>query len=669
MWRGCSLSQSAAGLACTTALQAAMAGTPAPDGQEREILDIEPAVRTAVRLIQPVSEAPVTMTILDRATIEASGFRSLPDVLRLVPGMYVRPGIGLEGTVPVVSYHGLSNEYARRMQVLVDGRSVYLPPFSTVLWDDLPLAIDDVDHIEITRGPNAASDGANAFFGTINIITRTPVAGEGPYGLVRGGSNGIRDLVVRDTGANGRLNVRFTAGYREDGGYDRLFDRQRHDYVTGRADFDFDAGDSLQAQIGQGEGWRGFGIIGDPVDGPRNADLADAYAQLKWQHTRAPDDEFSIQYYYQRHSSKESSQPPLSGPNPPPIGAPGGPNPSYVFSKVDEWFDRHDVEIVRTMEPFDQVRAVLGCGARLDEVKAPVFFGDRPYVASNLERLFFHLEWRVKPALLLQGGAMLERTSIDGFEISPRMSATYHLDPHQTLHAGVSRAGRTPSLFEKQGDFEQTHAGLRSPVDLAGADIRPEHLIDSEIGYHLSPREGNLQLDVKAYRDMASKLIGATTDPLTQGFFGPVHYSKNLGSARVTGIELEVHYQPGPVTRYLLSYANTLISTDVPVFQRTMPRNVLSGLAQRRFNAGWIAGLSVYMTSGLSAKAATFGQSGESAVGYQRRFDVHFGRQMRLLGAKATVTVGVQDLNSDFVEFSPTTTFERRWYVEFSAGR
>src|SRR5512139_2616870 len=109
---------------------------------EQEILQDFPVVLSASRLAQPLSEAPNAMTVIDRDMIKASGFRTISDLFRLVPGMYVSY---FTGNQPIVSYHGTTDQYSRRMQVLVDGRSVYLPPFSSVDWEDIPLQIVDIE--------------------------------------------------------------------------------------------------------------------------------------------------------------------------------------------------------------------------------------------------------------------------------------------------------------------------------------------------------------------------------------------------------------------------------------------------------------------------------------------------------------------------------------------
>ena len=133
---------------------------------EQDYLQEFPIVLSASRLSQPLSETPNAVTVIDRGMIVASGARNIADVFKLVPSMYV----GYEnGHTPIVSYRGITDAYARRMQVLVDGRSIYLPIFGHVDWAELPLDIGDIDRIEVVRGPSAASHGSNSVQGVINI--------------------------------------------------------------------------------------------------------------------------------------------------------------------------------------------------------------------------------------------------------------------------------------------------------------------------------------------------------------------------------------------------------------------------------------------------------------------------------------------------------------------
>jgi len=649
--------------ACAFGPFAPARGEPLQD--EDAFLREVPVVLSASRLQQPISETPVTMSVLDRAQIEASGLRSIADLFRLVPGMYVRPGVALEGVVPVVSYHGMTGAYSRRMQVLIDGRSVYLPPFSTVLWDDLPIAIDDIERIEITRGPNSASYGANAFFGTINIVTRAPLAGAGAYGLVRAGAQGVREGVARYEGGAGGASYRVTAGHKADAGFPALYDAQHHDYVSGRLEAPLGLNDNLQVQAGYSGGRRQLGFASDPINQPRTEGVSDLYLQAKWQRATTPGDELSLQYFFEQRGVDEMVATV-------PLPLPGQPVRAWSID-ANSRFDRQDLELQQTLDLSAHARWVWGAGARVDGVAAPLYFDGRTGISSNLQRMFSHLEYRLTPDVLLQGGGMLERTSIAGTDFSPRLSLNYHVDENQWLRASWSSATRTPSLFESQGDFGVSFGPLRFPIEHSGGGLQSEGLTSLEAGYHGNFVARGLQLDVKVYRDYARQLIDEEPD-LAQAHLNPIYpvlKLANLEDARVKGVEVDLHSEPVPGTRVLLAYADTRIVADQPAYTsslaRTMPRQVLSLLLDQHLGGPWTASGALYYNSSLPGQYGVAGQADQAPVGTGRRIDLRLVREADFAGHRGRIAVGVEDAFVGFVEFRPETTFTRRAYVELSA--
>ncbi len=183
--------------------------------------DLElPTVLSATRLKQAPAEVPGSMTVLDRQLIRSSGARDIPEILRLVPGMM----IGYRsGNMMNVNYHGTNVTEARRLQVLVDGRSVYRPGFATVEWSSIPVSIEDIERIEVFRGPNTAAYGANALMGVINIITRHPRDYAGTTLKYTGGERGVRDWYFNQHFSQGDSNWRLSLAGMEDDGFD-IFD-------------------------------------------------------------------------------------------------------------------------------------------------------------------------------------------------------------------------------------------------------------------------------------------------------------------------------------------------------------------------------------------------------------------------------------------------------------
>lgn len=150
-----------------------------------------PQVLTATRLKQSAAGVPGSMTVLDSQLIRASGARDIPELLRLVPGMMIGYSASNQ---PTVNYHGSNVSEARRMQVLIDGRSVYRAGLATVDWSDIPVALEDIERIEVFRGPNTVSYGANALMAVVNILTRSPADSQGTRLKLSRGADGVNDF-------------------------------------------------------------------------------------------------------------------------------------------------------------------------------------------------------------------------------------------------------------------------------------------------------------------------------------------------------------------------------------------------------------------------------------------------------------------------------------------
>ena len=184
-----------------------------------------PTVLSATRLQQPAADVPGSMTVIDRELIRGSGARSIAELMRLVPGMHIGYRRGNQVNV---NYHGTNVTEARRLQVLVDGRSVYRPGLATVDWAELALAIEDIDRIEVFRGPNTAAYGANALMGVINIITRLPQESHGTTLKYTQGDRGVRDWYASHSGGSLDHNWRLSLSGQHDEGFDH--DASGNDY-------------------------------------------------------------------------------------------------------------------------------------------------------------------------------------------------------------------------------------------------------------------------------------------------------------------------------------------------------------------------------------------------------------------------------------------------------
>ena len=182
------------------------------------LVDIQ-RVNSVTHMDQTLPETPASVTIIDRRMIDASPAVDVVDLLRMVPGLQT---YFVNANRPGVTYHTLGNSYPRRLEVKVDGRSVYESLFSSVEWTTLGVDLADIDHIEVVRGANAPADGSNAFLASINIITRSPLIDSGWNLRGEGGSNSIRNGSLSYAGAAKELNYRARLSYRSNEGFDNF---------------------------------------------------------------------------------------------------------------------------------------------------------------------------------------------------------------------------------------------------------------------------------------------------------------------------------------------------------------------------------------------------------------------------------------------------------------
>ena len=175
--------------------------------EEDSILGEElPMVLTAARLKQPKAEVPASVTVISAEQIKLWGVRTLPELMQFVPGMFVGHTDNENNTS--VAYHTSNPNIMRRLQVLVDGRSVYKSAIATIIWDDIGLALEDIARIEIIRGPNASVYGANSYLGVINIQTKHPEDSQGVLVSWRKGNKGRQDVHFRQGLSYDRTSLR-----------------------------------------------------------------------------------------------------------------------------------------------------------------------------------------------------------------------------------------------------------------------------------------------------------------------------------------------------------------------------------------------------------------------------------------------------------------------------
>ncbi|WP_338015222.1 TonB-dependent receptor plug domain-containing protein [Alloalcanivorax marinus] len=487
-------------------------GLAAPAWGQFDDADAEvPRVLTPARLDQPVSEVPASVTVIDRELILASGARELHEVMRLVPGMSVAKA---DGNLPSVSYHGTQARDQRRMLVLVDGRSVYQPGFARVDWNAIPVGLEDVERIEVTRGPASAAYGANAFTGVINIITRDPRDVDGQQARLRLGNNGILDTRVAAAHQFGNGAWRLSLNDRRDDGYDAgvppldTGDAKRVTTLNGRSVWELGPRDTLTVHAG-GSRTRldrpnesGLDAIATYRDDSQER-TERAFLGLEWQRQVSPRHGFKASFYGQYNNDDINLdlcyQDPLTGALGPGGGlyfsrelrehflanggdigqtlataaanpaiqsryatllaSGGGPFCGTGYLDVRE--DRYDLELQDTLQLRPWARLVTGLNLRQDRARSQAFLSG---TAENLShRLFTSLALKPLPPVTVNLAGFWEHDEISGPHFSPRAGVNWELIPGHTLRAVYARALRTPDIYEDQARINLPISGLSGP--------------------------------------------------------------------------------------------------------------------------------------------------------------------------------------------------------------
>lgn len=655
-----------------------------------------PQILTATRLRQSPAAVPGSMSVLDSELIRASGARNVPELLRLVPGMMVGYGAGNQ---PAANYHGSSVNDARRMQVLVDGRSVYRAGLATVDWGDIPLALEDIERIEVFRGPNTVSYGANALMAVVNILTRSPADSHGTRLKVIRGQRGIDDWYAsQGLGWEGG-DLRLSLSGQQDDGFDH--NAQGQHYRDGRrltrlslsASHALNAEQSLDWQFSAKEGSEQRPYAYTPVfpgvsGAGANADVnaKDYAASVRWNIDLDPRHSLYLQgsaLHWDRQQvwsacdaaiafSPQLAQLWRLNPGyterlarnidaPIPPGSDqeqalarevrqqwhnGGANP--VCGDIDQSTreSRLDLELQDTLSLSDSLRLVSGIAYRYDRADSQTYYDGS--LDDTTWRLFGQLEWRADEHWIVQGGAMFEDTRLAGSSLAPRLAVNYLITPRHGLRAVYSEAVRSPDMFEnnvnwsyrvdnlRPAAFGQRHAKYFVTTRGPG-DLDQERMRSQELGYNGFFSEIGLSLDIKLFHD---QLTGMVSEPLRNN--RPI--ASNANKARFTGSEAQLDWQLRSADRLRLTYAYVDAWASNPDDRHLSARNSGSAGWLRDWGRGWSSAVFYY---------------GDDALNQYRfeRVDLRVARRIPIRNASLELAGMLQQRLDD----EPTSNWQNRY--------
>jgi iron complex outermembrane receptor protein len=615
-----------------------------------------PVVASVSRLPQRLADAPTAVTVIDREMIKASGARDLNDIFRLVPGFQTYPN----NTEPAkVTYHGMGDgDYSSRVQVLIDGRSMYSPLFDGgVNWATLPVALEDIERVEVVRGTNAVSYGSNAFLGVINIITVDPALARGFSVSTSYGNQNVRDYTLRTGGKIGEVgDFRFTFKQQNDDGLANKYDwidsyfSKLFDF---RADFALTEQDSLQFGMGQVEAVTQVGrlyadeLFGQSTNPIRDQRQKNTYLQLQWRRVLSPTSDLQLRYSYMADQSSDAFDVVV------PI-LPPGQQVVHVDQTGDEGA-RHEIELQHSLKLAELTRLVWGASWRNDSVRSAWTFPGQGTVHREIGRVFGNLEWKPTDWFTGNLGLAGEHDSMAGSHASPRIAANFHLNRENTIRLGYSRANRTPSTANFRGDqktpFEQLYTGV--------PDLPSERLDTWEIGYLGDWREQRASLDVrlfseKIYNRLFRIDMSFDGDPGTQGYS-----TIPIQDVHIKGIEYQFKWQPFEPTRIVLSQAYSQIDSEflpgkqaiisnwwrvLTFTNSSMPRRSTSMLLMQKLPYGLEFSVAAYWQAYMKWSGITWSEK-------YYRLDSRLAYPFRIGGFGGEIALMVQSLNGSHNEY------------------
>ncbi|HZH13894.1 MAG TPA: porin family protein [Archangium sp.] len=487
----------------TPAEEAPEAAPAAVSEMDEGAVPYEERVVTASRRAQSSLEAPNATSVITSEDIRLSGATTLPELLRRVPGaevMMLGPGSAN------VSMRGFNQRIANKVLVLVDGRTEYQDFLGMTLWSSMSVELEDIERIEVIRGPGSALYGANAMLGVVNIITRDP--GTGPKARFQahaGNANAAGGSFVSHGGSGG-LRYRASAAYSQADKWSRDFADDRPDVAVTdpqpdlglrsargnlATSYKFDSG----VEVGMSGGINRFYTEIYPLGLLRNFYLDGVSAFAKLDVGLGP---LKVKAFW-NHLGVDA------GPQYEPVGQ------RSLATRVESNLFNGEVLYSKSFQLLGEHQVNVGVEGRLKRV-AWSYLG--PLREEFHAAAYVQDEWRLAQPLRVVASYRVDRHPLlnkgqPGLAHSPRISALFMPFEGHAFRASAASAFREPTFLESYTDVRVPIPGVNgaSALSLGNRALQAEQMVALELGYRGEAPDLGMDWDVALYQHTASNLI------------------------------------------------------------------------------------------------------------------------------------------------------------------
>jgi iron complex outermembrane recepter protein len=518
---------------------ALVVGSAAPSLAVEDLLELslEDLMNVEVTSVSKKAEsknlAAAAVTVISAEDIRRGGFTSVPEALRVVPGLQVAR---IDASRWAISIRGFRQEFSNKLLVMIDGRSIYTPLFGGVVWAEQNFAIEDIERIEVIRGPGGTIWGANAVNGVINIISKKAADTQGTRAHLFGGTQetGVAGRFGGKLGEATRFRVTAKGEKTEDFDFDQNYDGSDEWgqlRLGARADTQIDERTETTVLMDY------FDL--DLTRAQGVSDVAPPFDIVGFNHMHARSRGGDVQVQY-RHAFEGGSR----------VSAAAYYDVVSRRTTLAEESHTANVSLQHEMSAATWLNLVYGVEYRYwtTHIEDPVggLFFDPNDDDFHLGDLFLQAEIPLfEDRLKLIAGTKLGGNSWSGFQYQPSGRIVVAPVPGHTLWGAVSRAVRIPTLTDRD---------LRGPiapfVQLEGdRDTRAEELLSFELGYRFHSLEW-LTAEISLFWSEYENLIGLVGPPPV----GPFNF-ENSGQASIRGGEIEVSVLPVSWMRLTGSYS------------------------------------------------------------------------------------------------------------------